>query len=56
LQGAPGLEVSVAVKGLLSKNGCTGMVQLSYNVALAEGDSVERHVMDTVEDGKWLGL
>jgi fumarate reductase flavoprotein subunit len=30
------------------------MVQGGYNVALAPGDSVERHFMDTVEGGKWL--
>src|SRR3954454_15651753 len=51
---APELEVTVAVKGLLGKCGCTRMVQSGYNVALAEGDSVERHFMDTIEGGKWL--
>jgi len=54
LQGAPDLDVTVAVKGLLGKCGCTRMVQGGYNVALAEGDSAERHFMDTVEGGKWL--
>ncbi len=42
------------MKGLLGKCGCTRMVQGGYNVALAEGDSVERHFMDTIEGGKWL--
>jgi fumarate reductase flavoprotein subunit len=51
---APELEVTIAVKGLLGKCGCTRMVQGGYNVALAEGDSVERHFMDTIEGGKWL--
>ena len=51
---APDLSVTIAVKGLLGKCGCTRMVQGGYNVALAEGDSVERHFMDTVEGGKWL--
>src|SRR5436305_6692926 len=51
---AHALEVTVAVKGLLGKCGCTRMVQGGYNVALAEGDSVERHFMDTVEGGKRL--
>ncbi|HIM24760.1 MAG TPA: FAD-binding protein [Rhodospirillales bacterium] len=51
---APDLSVTVAVKGLLGKCGCTRMVQGGYNVALAPGDSVERHFMDTVEGGKWL--
>jgi len=51
---APDLKVSVAVKGLLGKCGCTRMVQGGYNVALAPGDSIERHFMDTIEGGKWL--
>src|SRR5437868_12894789 len=51
---APGLAITVAVKGLLGKSGCTRMVQGGYNVALAEGDSLERHFMDTIEGGKWL--
>src|SRR6266702_6424897 len=50
----PSLSVTVAVKGLLGKCGCTRMVQGGYNVALAVGDSVERHFMDTVEGGGWL--
>ncbi|SDC86552.1 fumarate reductase flavoprotein subunit [Cupriavidus sp. YR651] len=50
----PALKVSVAVKGLLGKCGCTRMVQGGYNVALSTGDSVERHFMDTIEGGKWL--
>ncbi len=50
----PELSVTIAVKGLLGKCGCTRMVQGGYNVALAEGDSVERHFMDTIEGGKWL--
>ena len=53
-QTAPELSITVAVKGLLGKCGCTRMVQGGYNVALAEGDSVERHFMDTIEGGKWL--
>ena len=51
---APDAKVTVAVKGLLGKCGCTRMVQGGYNVALAPGDSVERHFMDTIEGGKWL--
>jgi fumarate reductase flavoprotein subunit len=51
---APALSVTVAVKGLLGKCGCTRMVQGGYNVALAPGDSVERHFMDTIDGGKWL--
>jgi fumarate reductase flavoprotein subunit len=51
---APDLEVTVAVKGLLGKCGCTRMVQGGYNVALAPGDSIERHFMDTIEGGQWI--
>lgn len=50
----PTLHITIAVKGLLGKCGCTRMVQGGYNVALAQGDSVERHFMDTIEGGKWL--
>ncbi len=50
----PSLSIAIAVKGLLGKCGCTRMVQGGYNVALAPGDSVERHFMDTIEGGKWL--
>ena len=53
-QANPNLSITVAVKGLLGKCGCTRMVQGGYNVALAAGDSVERHFMDTIEGGKWL--
>ncbi|BAT57636.1 fumarate reductase flavoprotein subunit [Variibacter gotjawalensis] len=50
----PDLDVTIAVKGLLGKCGCTRMVQGGYNVALAANDSVERHFMDTIEGGAWL--
>jgi fumarate reductase flavoprotein subunit len=51
---SPDLRITVAVKGLLGKCGCTRMVQGGFNVALAAEDSVERHFMDTIEGGKWL--
>jgi succinate dehydrogenase flavoprotein subunit len=50
----PALSITIAVKGLLGKCGCTRMVQGGYNVALAPGDSIERHFMDTIEGGAWL--
>ncbi|MGH6692825.1 MAG: FAD-binding protein, partial [Gammaproteobacteria bacterium] len=53
-QADPTLSITIAVKGLLGKCGCTRMVQGGYNVALAPEDSVERHFMDTIEGGKWL--
>ncbi|MEM9044698.1 MAG: FAD-binding protein [Pseudomonadota bacterium] len=53
-QANPDLEVTLAVKGLTGKCGCTRMVQGGYNVALNPGDSIERHFMDTIAGGKWL--
>ena len=53
-QAAPQLSITVAVKGLLGKCGCTRMVQGGYNVALAREDSIERHFMDTIQGGAWL--
>jgi fumarate reductase flavoprotein subunit len=50
----PDLDLTVAVKGLMGKCGCTRMVQGGYNVALLAGDSVERHFMDTIVGGAWL--
>ena len=50
----PGTKITIAVKGLVGKCGCTRMVQGGYNVALGGGDSVERHFMDTIHGGKWL--
>src|SRR5215470_4153033 len=50
----PDLDVTIAVKGLLGKCGCTRMVQGGYNVALSPEDSVERHFMDTIHGGAWL--
>ena len=54
-QSAPaGTNITLAVKGLIGKCGCTRMVQGGYNVALGGGDTVERHFMDTINGGKWL--
>lgn len=50
----PDTKITIAVKGLIGKSGCTRMVQGGYNVALGGGDTVERHFMDTIEGGKWL--
>ena len=47
-------KITIAVKGLIGKCGCTRMVQGGYNVALGGGDTVERHFMDTIHGGKWL--
>ena len=54
-QTAPaGTKITIAVKGLIGKCGCTRMVQWGYNVALGGCDTVERHFMDTIQGGKWL--
>ena len=53
-QTAPHAKITIAVKGLVGKCGCTRMVQGGYNVAIGTGDSVERHFMDTIKGGKWL--
>ena len=54
VQTNPDLNVTIAVKGLLGKCGCTRMVQGGYNVALHPNDSIERHFMDSIVGGKWL--
>ena len=54
-QSAPeGTKITISVKGLIGKCGCTRMVQGGYNVALGGGDTIERHFMDTIQGGKWL--
>ena len=54
-QTAPeGTKITIAVKGLIGKCGCTRLVQGGYNVAMGGGDTVERHFMDTINGGKWL--
>ncbi|MGQ0548156.1 MAG: FAD-binding protein [Armatimonadota bacterium] len=51
---APGLDITVVVKGLLGKSGCTRMVQGGYNAVLRSGDSFERHFEDTISGGARL--
>ena len=53
-QAAPAAKITIAVKGLIGKSGCTRMVQGGYNVSTGPGDTVKRHFMDTVIGGKWL--
>src|SRR6056300_1390361 len=53
-QGNEHTRITIAVKGLIGKSGCTRMVQGGYNVALGGGDTIERHFMDTIIGGKWL--
>ena len=49
-----GFDVTVVVKGLFGKSGCTRMVQGGYNAALQAGDSPEIHLRDTIVGGGYL--
>jgi succinate dehydrogenase/fumarate reductase flavoprotein subunit len=51
---SPHLSVTVAVKGLLGRAGCTRMVQGGYNAVLASPDSIEAHLLDTLQGGAWI--
>ncbi|HIL17106.1 MAG TPA: FAD-dependent oxidoreductase [Deltaproteobacteria bacterium] len=47
-------SVTIAVKGLFGKSGCTRMVQGGYNVVLRKPDSLQAHFEDTLKGGQWL--
>jgi fumarate reductase flavoprotein subunit len=51
---SPHLTVTIAVKGLLGRAGCTRMVQGGYNAVLAAPDSIEAHLSDTLQGGAWI--
>jgi succinate dehydrogenase/fumarate reductase flavoprotein subunit len=51
---SPRLTVTVAVKGLLGRAGCTRMVQGGFNAVLEAPDSIEAHLLDTLQGGAWL--
>jgi succinate dehydrogenase/fumarate reductase flavoprotein subunit len=51
---APGLRVTIVVKGLLGRAGCTRMVQGGYNAVLTAPDSLEAHLLDTLAGGGWI--
>jgi fumarate reductase flavoprotein subunit len=51
---SPTLSVTVVVKGLLGRAGCTRMVQGGYNAVLAEPDSLSAHLLDTLRGGAWI--
>ncbi|RMF92699.1 MAG: FAD-binding protein [Nitrospinota bacterium] len=48
------LRITLAVKGLFGKSGCTRMVQGGYNVVLHPEDSFEKHFVDTLQGGQFL--
>src|SRR5215467_11207966 len=51
---APSLDITVVVKALFGKGGCTRLVQEGFNAVLDSGDSVERHFEDTIRAGSFL--
>jgi fumarate reductase flavoprotein subunit len=51
---SPRLRVTIVVKGLLGRAGCTRMVQGGYNAVLTEPDSLEAHLLDTLAGGGWI--
>jgi succinate dehydrogenase/fumarate reductase flavoprotein subunit len=51
---SPNLLVTVVVKGLLGRAGCTRMVQGGYNAVLTEPDSLDAHFLDTLAGGGWI--
>ena len=51
---SPGLSITVVVKGLLGRAGCTRMVQGGYNAVLTPPDSLEAHFLDTLRGGGWI--
>jgi succinate dehydrogenase/fumarate reductase flavoprotein subunit len=51
---SPHLSVTVVVKGLLGRAGCTRMVQGGYNAVLTEPDSLDAHFLDTLAGGGWI--
>lgn len=54
LTARPELDVTVVSKGAVGGSGCTRMVQGGYNAVLDPDDSVDLHLRDTVEGGKFL--
>lgn len=53
-EGPDNLDVTVVVKKLAAKSGCTRMVQGGYNAVLHPDDSIEAHYIDTLQGGKWI--
>ena len=51
---SPALSVAVVVKGLFGRAGCTRMVQGGYNAVLTSPDSLEAHLIDTLNGGGWI--
>lgn len=51
---APELDITVISKGAVGRSGCTRMVQGGFNAVLNEDDSLDLHLLDTLDGGKYL--
>jgi succinate dehydrogenase flavoprotein subunit len=51
---APDLDITVVVKALFGKGGCTRLVQGGYNAVLDPADSIEKHFEDTIRAGAYI--
>ena len=52
-----GVKATIVSKGLSFRSGCTGMAEGGYNAvfkAVDEEDSIDAHIKDTLEGGKYL--
>ena len=52
-----GVKATIVSKGLSFRSGCTGMAEGGYNAvfkAVDKEDSIEAHIKDTLEGGKYL--
>lgn len=51
---APSLDITIVVKAILGKGGCTRLVQGGYNAVLDPSDSIDQHFVDTITAGHFL--
>jgi len=49
-----GARVTLAVKGKAARSGSSSMTSAGYSAALTEGDSPERHYVDTLDGGRGI--
>ncbi|BEQ15146.1 FAD-binding protein [Desulfoferula mesophila] len=50
----PDLNILIVTKALRGKGGCSRMVQGGFNVVLDQGDSHQKHFMDTLKGGQFI--
>ena len=48
------VKILMVTKAIISKGGCSRMVQGGYNVVLNEADSFEKHFIDTLKGGQFI--